>query len=88
MIIRPPAIEPNSQLQYGLCRWAGMASLAREVHLRRYFRLGPKVLSSGGLPFGGRFRFKQATRCGPPPFLRQGKQKAGPTRQEATHQDR
>ena len=45
MIIRPPAVEPNSQLQFRLCRRAAWASLVREVHLERYFALGLKVLS-------------------------------------------
>jgi hypothetical protein len=47
MIIRPPAVEPNSQLQLRLCLGAVKASLVREVHFHRYFSLGLKVLSLG-----------------------------------------
>jgi hypothetical protein len=47
MIIRPPAAEPDSQLQLRLCRRGVRASLDREVQLGRYFLLGPKVLSLG-----------------------------------------
>jgi hypothetical protein len=45
MIIRPPAVEPDSQLQKRLCRRRLRASLDRRVHLERYFALGLKVLS-------------------------------------------
>jgi hypothetical protein len=45
MIIRPPAVEPDSQLQKRLCRQALRASLGRRVQLERYFDLGLKVLS-------------------------------------------
>ena len=45
MIIRPPAVEPDSQLQLRLCRRGTRASLAREFQLERYFTLGLKVLS-------------------------------------------
>jgi hypothetical protein len=45
MIIRPPAVEPNSQLQLRLCRWAVQASVVREVQSEQYFALGLKVLS-------------------------------------------
>jgi hypothetical protein len=45
MIIRPPAVEPDSQLQYRLCRRGVRASLDREIQLGRYFTLGLKVLS-------------------------------------------
>ena len=47
MIIRPPAVEPDSQLQLRLCRWGSRASLGREVQLERYFALGLKLLSLG-----------------------------------------
>ena len=47
MIIRPPAVEPDSQLQLRLCRWGLRASLGREVQLERYFALGLKLLSLG-----------------------------------------
>jgi hypothetical protein len=47
MIIRPPAVEPNSQLQLRLCRWAVAASLDRQFQLHRYFPLGLKILSRG-----------------------------------------
>ena len=45
MIIRPPAIETDSQLQKQLCQWGLRASLVREVHLNWYLLLGRKVLS-------------------------------------------
>ena len=44
MIIRPPAVEPDSQLQKQLCRQALQASLVREVQLNWYPTLGLKVL--------------------------------------------
>jgi hypothetical protein len=47
MIIRPPAVEPDSQLQLRLCRWGLRASLGREVQLERYFVLGLKLLYLG-----------------------------------------
>lgn len=47
MIIHPPAVEPNSQLQLRLCRWGMRASLGQEVQLVRYFVLGLKLLSLG-----------------------------------------
>ena len=47
MIIRPPAVEPNSQLQLRLCRWAVRASVVRQYQLHRYFPVGLKVLSLG-----------------------------------------
>jgi hypothetical protein len=47
MIIRPPAVEPDSQLRLRLCLWGMHASLAREVQLERYFALGLKLLSLG-----------------------------------------
>jgi len=47
MIIRPPAVEPDSQLQLRLCRRGVRASLGREVQLVRYFVLGLKLLSPG-----------------------------------------
>jgi len=47
MIIRPPLVEPNSQLQLRLCRGAVKASLVRQVQFNRYFSLGLKVLSPG-----------------------------------------
>jgi hypothetical protein len=47
MIIHPPAVEPDSQLQLRLCRWGLRASLGREVQLKRYFVLGLKLLSLG-----------------------------------------
>jgi hypothetical protein len=47
MIIRPPAVEPNSQLQLRLCWWGAAASLVREVHFDRYFPLGLQVQSLG-----------------------------------------
>lgn len=46
MIIRPPNVEPDSQLQKRLCRQRLRASLGRRVHLERYFALGLKVLST------------------------------------------
>lgn len=45
MIIRPPAVEPDSQLQLRLCGRGARASLGREIQFERYFVLGPKVLS-------------------------------------------
>jgi hypothetical protein len=45
MIIRPPAIEADSQLQNRLCRRGLRASLARQIQLGRYSVLGLKVLS-------------------------------------------
>jgi hypothetical protein len=45
MIIRPPAVESDSQLQKRFCRRRLRASLDRGVHLERYFALGLKVLS-------------------------------------------
>jgi len=45
MIIRPPAIEADSQLQKRLCRWGLRASVVHRVHLKEYFALGLKVLS-------------------------------------------
>jgi len=45
MIIRPPAVEPVSQLQLRVCRGCLQASLDREVQLDRYFPLGLKLLS-------------------------------------------
>jgi hypothetical protein len=45
MIIRPPAVEPDSQLQLRLCWQSAQASLDREIQLGRYFTLGLKVLS-------------------------------------------
>ena len=65
MIIHPPAIEADSQLQKRLCRRGLRASVVRRVHLEGYFALGLKVLSFG--------RLKHAERSGPP-------QKAGPTK--------
>lgn len=47
MIIRPPAVEPDSQLQLRLCPRGVRASLGREVQLVRYFTLGLKLLSLG-----------------------------------------
>jgi hypothetical protein len=47
MIIRPPAVEPDSQLQLRLCRRGVRASLDRGFQLGRYFPLGLKVLSYG-----------------------------------------
>jgi hypothetical protein len=47
MIIRPPAVEPNSQLQLRLCRGSMRASVGQEVHLVRYFEVGLKLLSFG-----------------------------------------
>jgi hypothetical protein len=46
MIIRPPAIEADSQLQKRLCRRGLRASVAHRVHLEGYFALGLKILSS------------------------------------------
>jgi len=46
MIIRPPAIEADSQLQKLLCRRGLRASVVHRVHLEGYFALGLKVLSS------------------------------------------
>jgi hypothetical protein len=45
MIIHPPAIEADSQLQKRLCRRGLRASLAHTVHLEGYLALGLKVLS-------------------------------------------
>jgi hypothetical protein len=45
MIIRPPAIEADSQLQKRLCRRGLRASVVHKVHLEGYFALGLKVLS-------------------------------------------
>jgi hypothetical protein len=45
MIIRPPAVEPYSQLHKGLCRRGLRASLGQEVQSRQYFLLGLKILS-------------------------------------------
>jgi hypothetical protein len=45
MIIHPPAVEPNSQLQLRLCRRPARASLGRKVQFKRYFALGLKLLS-------------------------------------------
>ena len=53
MIIHPPVIEADSQLQKRLCRWGLRASLAHTVHSEGYFVLGLKVLSSRGLKIGG-----------------------------------
>ena len=47
MIIRPPDVEPDSQLQLRLCPWGAHASLGREVQWDRYFALGLKLLSLG-----------------------------------------
>jgi hypothetical protein len=45
MIIRPPAIEADSQLQKRLCRRGLRASVVQRVHLEGYLALGLKVLS-------------------------------------------
>jgi len=45
MIIHPPAVEPNSQLQLRLCRRAARASLGRKVQFKRYLALELKLLS-------------------------------------------
>jgi hypothetical protein len=45
MIIHPPAIEADSQLQKRFCRWGLRASVVHRVHLEGYFALGLKVLS-------------------------------------------
>ena len=45
MIIHPPAIEADSQLQKRLCRRGLRASVVHRVHLEGYFALGLKVLS-------------------------------------------
>ena len=89
MIIHPPAVEHDSQLQLRLCRWALWASLVREVHSNRYLALGLKVLSSGCsvvTSFGNLIDSPPAPRVGvengPP-------QKAGPTKKhETVHWDR
>lgn len=47
MIIRPPAVEPVSQLQLRVCRRCLRASLGQEVQLDRYFPLGRKLQSPG-----------------------------------------
>jgi hypothetical protein len=60
MIIHPPAIEADFQLQKRLCRRGLRASLGQEVQMRRYPVLGLKVLALGGLAVGGRFRFRHA----------------------------
>jgi hypothetical protein len=49
MIIRPPAVEPDSQLQKRLCGQRLRVSLGRRVHLKRYFAIGLKVLFYGYL---------------------------------------
>jgi hypothetical protein len=46
MIIRPPAIEADSQLQKRLCRQGLRASVARTIHSEGYLALGLKILSS------------------------------------------
>ena len=46
MIIRPPSIEADSQLQNRLCRRGLWASVARQIQLGRYSVLGLKVLSA------------------------------------------
>ena len=46
MIIRPPAIEADFQLQKQLCRQGLRESVGRRVHLGRYSVLGLKILSS------------------------------------------
>jgi len=51
MIIHPPAIEADSQLQKRLCRWGLRASVVHRVHLEGYFALGLKVLSFGWQAF-------------------------------------
>jgi hypothetical protein len=59
MIIRPPALEPNSQLQNRLCRWGLRASVARQVQSGRYSVLGLKILASECLVCGGRCGFQK-----------------------------
>jgi len=82
MIIRPPAVEPDSQLQLRLCRWGLRASLGREVQLERYFALGLKLLSLGcsvGMSFGDLLDSRPAPHIGAengPP------QKTGPTKHQ------
>ena len=43
MIIHPPAIEADSQLQKQLCRWGLRASVAQQVQSGRYSVLGLKI---------------------------------------------
>jgi hypothetical protein len=54
MIIRPPAVEPYSQLQKRLCGRGLRASLGREVQLGQYSTLGLKILS---------FKYAQWSAC-------------------------
>ena len=49
MIIRPPGVEPYSQLQLRFCRRGASASVEQEVHLVRYFAVGLKLLYLGVL---------------------------------------
>lgn len=45
MIIRPPAIEADSQLQKRLCLQGLYASVGRRIHSEGYLALGLKVLA-------------------------------------------
>jgi hypothetical protein len=47
MIIHPPAVEPDSQLQLRFCPLGVRVSLGREVQWEGYFALGLKLLSLG-----------------------------------------
>ena len=47
MIIHPPAIEADSQLQERLCPQGLRASVAQRIHSEGYLALGLKVLAFG-----------------------------------------
>jgi hypothetical protein len=64
MIIRPPAVEPDSQLQLRFCRRGVRASLGREVQSERYFTLGLKVLSLRYFAVAGLYSDGSGWRCG------------------------